>query len=73
MTNQDTEKDQPPSTLLSKIKRFFTIRPSSIDDVSVLLEDALSARLIDKEAKFIAERAIRLGDTTVKEIMVPRV
>tara|TARA_B100001029_G_C15063933_1_gene461545 strand:- start:2918 stop:3658 length:741 start_codon:yes stop_codon:yes gene_type:complete len=39
----------------------------------VLLEDALSARLIDKEAQFIAERAIRLGDTTVKEIMVPRV
>ena len=73
MTNQETEKDQPPSTLLSKIKRFFTIKPSSIDDVSVLLEDALSARLIDKEAQFIAERAIRLGDTTVKEIMVPRV
>ena len=41
--------------------------------MSVLLEDALSARLIDKEAQFIAERAIRLGDTTVKEIMVPRV
>src|SRR5210317_1325741 len=73
MTNQDTEKDQPPSSLLNKIKRFFTIKPSSLDDVSVLLEDALSARLIDKEAQFIAERAIRLGDTTVKEIMVPRV
>ena len=38
-----------------------------------MLEDALSAKLIDKEAQFIAERAIRLGDTTVKEIMVPRV
>ena len=73
MTNQDTEKDQPPSSFLNKIKRFFTIKPSSLDDVSVLLEDALSARLIDKEAQFIAERAIRLGDTTVKEIMVPRV
>ena len=73
MTNQDTEQDQPPSSLLNKIKRFFTIKPSSLDDVSVLLEDALSARLIDKEAQFIAERAIRLGDTTVKEIMVPRV
>ena len=73
MTNQDTDQDQPPSSLLNKIKRFFTIKPSSLDDVSVLLEDALSARLIDKEAQFIAERAIRLGDTTVKEIMVPRV
>ena len=73
MTNQDTEKDQPPSSLINKIKRFFTIKPSSLDDVSVLLEDALSARLIDKEAQFIAERAIRLGDTTVKAIMVPRV
>ena len=73
MTNQDTEKDQPPSSFLNKIKRFFTIKPSSLDDVSVLLEDALSARLIDKEAQFIAERAIRLGDTTVKAIMVPRV
>ena len=29
--------------------------------------------MIDKEAQFIAERAIRLGDTTVKEIMIPRV
>jgi len=73
MTNQDTEQEQPPSSLLNKIKRFFTIKPSSLDDVSILLEDALSARLIDKEAQFIAERAIRLGDTTVKEIMVPRV
>ena len=58
MTNQDTEKDHPPSTFLNKIKLFFTIKPSSLDDVSVLLEDALSARLIDKEAQFIAERAI---------------
>jgi magnesium and cobalt transporter len=41
--------------------------------VSLLLKDALSSRLIDKEAQFIAERAIRLGDTTVKEIMIPRV
>ena len=73
MTNQDTDQDQPPSSLLNKIKRFFTIKPSNLDDVSVLLEDALSAKLIDKEAQFIAERAIRLGDTTVKEIMVPRV
>ena len=73
MTNQDTDQDQPPSSLLNKIKRFFTIKPSSLDDVSILLEDALSAQLIDKEAQFIAERAIRLGDTTVKEIMVPKV
>ena len=73
MMNQDTDQDQPPSSLFNKIKRFFTIKPSSLDDVSVLLEDALSARLIDKEAQFIAERAIRLGDTAVKEIMVPRV
>ena len=73
MNNEDIDQDQPPSSFLNKIKRFFTIKPSSLDDVSVLLEDALSARLIDKEAQFIAERAIRLGDTTVKEIMVPRV
>ena len=53
MMNQDTEKDQPPSSFINKIKRFFTIKPSSLDDVSVLLEDALSARLIDKEAQFI--------------------
>ena len=73
MTNTENIKDQPPSSFLSKIKRFFTIKPSSIDDVSFLLKDALSARLIDKEAQFIAERAIRLGDTTVKEIMIPKV
>ena len=73
MTNTENTKDQPPSSFLSKIKRFFTIKPSSLDDVSLLLKDALSARLIDKEAQFIAERAIRLGDTTVKEIMIPKV
>ena len=49
MTNQDTEKEQPPSSFLNKVKRFFTIKPSSLDDVSVLLEDALTARLIDKD------------------------
>ena len=73
MTNTENTKDQPPSSLLNKLKRFLTIKPSSLDDVSLLLKDALSSRLIDKEAQFIAERAIRLGDTTVKEIMIPRV
>jgi len=73
MTNTDNSQDQPPSSLLTKIKRFFTIKPSSLDDVSMLLKDALARRLIDKEAQFIAERAIRLGDTTVKAIMIPRV
>ena len=73
MTNTENTTDQPPSSLLNKIKRFLTIKPSSVDDVSLLLKDALSSRLIDKEAQFIAERAIRLGDTTVKEIMIPRV
>ena len=48
MTNQDTDQDQPPSSLLNKIKRFFTIKPSSLDDVSYLLEYALSAKLIYK-------------------------
>ena len=72
MKNQELDQDQPPSSILNRIKRFLTIKPSSIDDVSILLEDALSAKLIDKEAQFIAERAIRLGDTAVKEIMVPR-
>lgn len=73
MKSQELDQDQPPSSILNRIKRFLTIKPSSIDDVSILLEDALSAKLIDKEAQFIAERAIRLGDTAVKEIMVPRV
>ena len=73
MKNQELDQDQPPSSILNRIKRLLTIKPSSLDDVSILLEDALSAKLIDKEAQFIAERAIRLGDTAVKEIMVPRV
>ena len=73
MTNTDNSQDQPLSNLLTKLKRFFTIKPSSLDDVSMLLKDALVKRLIDKEAQLIAERAIRLGDTTVKEIMIPRV
>ena len=73
MSKIETDKDQPTSSLLNQIKRLLTIKPSSLDDVSMHLKDALSARLIDKEAQFIAERAIRLGNTTVKEIMVPTV
>ena len=44
----DNSKDQPPSSTLTKIKRFLTIKPSSLDDVSMLLKDALATRLIDK-------------------------
>jgi magnesium and cobalt transporter len=41
--------------------------------VTDFLKDAVDLNIIDKEAESIANKAIRLGKTTVKEIMVPKV
>ena len=37
------------------------------------LKDAAEQKIIDKEAESIATKAIKLGDITVKEIMIPKV
>jgi len=58
----DSDDNHPPSGIFLKIKKFLTD----------FLKDAVDLNIIDKEAESIASKAIRLGSTTVKEIMVPK-
>ena len=75
--NLDSDDSHPPSGILSKIKKFFRnpffIKTKSVSEVTDFLKDAVDLNIIDKEAESIANKAIRLGNTTVKEIMVPKV
>ena len=75
--NLDSDDSHPPSGILSKIKKFFRnpffIKTQSVSEVTDFLKDAVDLNIIDKEAESIANKAIRLGNTTVKEIMVPTV
>tara|TARA_B100000575_G_scaffold42903_1_gene30370 strand:- start:8284 stop:9138 length:855 start_codon:yes stop_codon:yes gene_type:complete len=78
MTDTNSNEDlHPPSGILEKLKKFFRnpffIKTQSVDEVSDFLKDAVDQNIIDKEAELIANKAIRLGSTTVKEIMVPKV
>ena len=73
----ENEDNHPPSGLISRIKKFFRnpffIKTQSVSEVTDFLKDAVDLNIIDKEAESIANKAIRLGNTTVKEIMVPKV
>jgi magnesium and cobalt transporter len=75
--NLDSDDSHPPSGFLSKIKKFFRnpffIKTQSVSEITDFLKDAVDLNIIDKEAESIANKAIRLGNTTVKEIMVPKV
>ena len=75
--NLDSDDSHPPSGFLSRIKKFFRnpffIKTQSVSEVTDFLKDAVDLNIIGKEAESIANKAIRLGNTTVKEIMVPKV
>ena len=68
-----SEEEKPPSTAFKKLKNLISFKPKSLNEVSEVLQHALNTNIIDKEAELIAEKAIRLGDTTLKEIMIPKV
>ena len=68
-----SEEEKPPSTAFKKLKNLISFKPKSLNEVSEVLQHALNTNIIDKEAQLIAEKAIRLGDTTFKEIMIPKV
>tara|TARA_B100001250_G_scaffold360090_1_gene337384 strand:+ start:1149 stop:2003 length:855 start_codon:yes stop_codon:yes gene_type:complete len=65
------------SRFFSKLKKYlrnpFFIKTTSVAEVSEFLESARQSNVIDKEAQIMANKALRLGDTSVKEIMVPKV
>ena len=71
------EESQPPSSVIEKLKKFFRnpffMKTQSVTEVTDFLKDAVDRNVIDKEAESIAIKAIRLGDITVKEIMIPKV
>ena len=71
------EENKPPSSIIERLKKFFRnpffIKTQSVTEVTDFLKDAVDRNVIDKEAESIAIKAIRLGDITVKEIMIPKV
>ena len=73
----EKEESQPPSGIFTRIKKYFRnpffIKTQTVAEVTDFLKDAVDQNIIDKEAESIANKAIRLGSTTVKEIMVPKV
>jgi|TARA_B110000305_G_scaffold238830_1_gene305147 magnesium and cobalt transporter len=73
----EPDSTNQPSGFFSKLKKYlrnpFFIKTTTVAEVSEFLEDARQSNVIDKEAQTIANKAIRLGDTSVKEIMVPKV
>tara|TARA_Y100000741_G_scaffold169457_1_gene128354 strand:+ start:233 stop:1087 length:855 start_codon:yes stop_codon:yes gene_type:complete len=77
--NEKTEPDSGNSSagLFSRLKKYlrnpFFIKTTSVAEVSEFLENARQSNVIDKEAQIMANKALRLGDTSVKEIMVPKV
>lgn len=72
------ENDKPPSktSFIQNLRRQIAskiFRASSLNEVSSQLEQAHLTDLIDKEAFFIADRALKLGERRTKEIMVPKI
>ena len=74
---QNQEDNKPPSGIINKLKKYFRnpffIKTQSVSEVTDFLKDAAEQKIIDKEAESIATKAIKLGDITVKEIMIPKV
>ena len=70
-------KEEAPSSFYQRFRAFVRnilfIKPKNIEDVTEVLESSLSSDIIDEVAFSIAENAIKLRATSVKEIMIPKV
>ena len=70
-------KEDAPYSFYQKLRAFIRnilfIKPKNIEDVTEVLESSLSSDIIDEVAFSIAENAIKLRATSVKEIMIPKV
>jgi magnesium and cobalt transporter len=70
-------KEYAPSSFYQRFRAFVRnilfIKPKNIEDVTEVLESSLSSDIIDEVAFSIAENAIKLRATSVKEIMIPKV
>ena len=69
--------EDAPSSFYQRFRAFVRnilfIKPKNIEDVTEVLESSLSSDIIDEVAFSIAENAIKLRATSVKEIMIPKV
>ena len=70
-------KEDAPYSFYQKLRAFIRnilfIKPKNIEDVTEVLESSLSSDIIDEVAFSIAENAIKLRATSIKEIMIPKV
>ena len=70
-------KEDAPFSFYQRFRAFVRnilfIKPKNIEDVTEVLESSLSSDIIDEVAFSIAENAIKLRATSVKEIMIPKV
>ena len=70
-------KEDAPSSFYQRFRAFVRnilfIKQKNIEDVTEVLESSLSSDIIDEVAFSIAENAIKLRATSVKEIMIPKV
>jgi len=70
-------KEDAPSSFYQRFRAFIRnilfIKPKNIEDVTEVLESSLSSDIIDEVAFSIAENAIKLRATSIKEIMIPKV
>ena len=70
-------KEDAPSSFYQRFRAFVRnilfIKPKNIEDVTEVLESSLSSDIIDEVAFSIAENAIKLRATSIKEIMIPKV
>jgi magnesium and cobalt transporter len=70
-------KEDVPSSFYQRFRAFVRnilfIKPKNIEDVTEVLESSLSSDIIDEVAFSIAENAIKLRATSIKEIMIPKV
>ena len=70
-------KEDAPSSFYQRfralVRNILFIKPKNIEDVTEVLESSLSSDIIDEVAFSIAENAIKLRATSVKEIMIPKV
>ena len=77
MCIRDRNKEDAPSSFYQRFRAFVRnilfIKPKNIEDVTEVLESSLSSDIIDEVAFSIAENAIKLRATSVKEIMIPKV
>jgi magnesium and cobalt transporter len=70
--SEDSSIPSSDKSWLERLTRVFTLHPRTNDELKEILREANENDLVDNEILSIMEGALGVGDTQVKEIMVPR-